>query len=508
MITENQINGKILEKDDLTISTLFKGTHDITNLNFAHIAVPFNTLLDPSVLLDQKIAAIRNLDKNEFFWTIRRFLQSVYFNLQSKNKETEGIFVRESLDGQNYELMDFAKHLLTLFNDQIAPTIVSNLILLIYFKRRKFKSFKNLIDVIVETNIFEDETQEHSETKDQAEKITENSSLHQNTKSSGKESLDFKTEYTKNKFSHSSGKFKHQNTKNPNSGVDNRDKFRSFSSDQKSFQKREQKDFSYKKKFYGSEDGRNFKKGQNFQKNFTNENNDETETDAFLPPNRKKRSNRKKKHNDFTKNFHKMPAQGFKQGFNQQLTPLQKDKITFHAFKSIKFFLNEQFAECKNGLCELFKFEQIWKREKVKNEFFTMLKISAFLENGTHLKLNESFSGKHLPRNFSQDDNRIDNLINKSKQFDLTYFLNHTDPLIGRNFFIVSVRNLVKFCYDNFRDENKLQLSFIKAAFMVRGINGNDWYFYLLKAIELGKIRGYVALKQELLVFSPERPFP
>lgn len=425
MITENQINTKIHEKDDLTISTLFKrNAPDLTHLNFQMISEPFNYLLNPQIESLKKLTFLNQLS-NHFFYTKRRIIYKAYYT-----------------NPNSQHLLELAKHLLTLFNDDICRPVTSNLILLIYMKTRKFKAMSNLIDVVEEMRIYQSNINQDIESVKE-DIVEEKEIIHKNT---------YKT--------------------NPN----------------------------------------NFNKSNKYKKpNKSNSNKYNSDNHNEFNPDKKK--NKKNTRPFFTRDNYK-PTNSQTELKNSKV--LQKDRIIFLFFQSLNNFLNSQYGICQEKLKILFQFETIRKIDKIKNEIELLMKMCHFLTakpNSSNLNTNNinisSYSDFDSNKDINKDLNKhINVLLKNAAHFNLKILLPHTDSLIGLSLFHIAVRNLLNFCHEHFATDSKLNLSIVKALFYIKEVKGDEWFFYTLKCVEKGLVKGYLSVNREVMVFSRVDPFP
>lgn len=164
----------------------------------------------------------------------------------------------------------------------------------------------------------------------------------------------------------------------------------------------------------------------------------------------------------------------------------------------------------------------------------------------------ESISNQHFDSKFDISKNQNLNVekpvfpflisfLNNSSKFEISYFLPYTDCHIGLSLFHLSVVNMLQFLVEHLSSDNLetalgdnpkltvktsdslnsitcdnsatkksqlISLSKIRALFHIKGVHGDEWFFYLLKTIETGLVRGYVSINKGVLVCSAVEIFP
>lgn len=503
MRTEDLINQKIIERDDFTLSTLFKPNIFLSKIDSSILMPPFNRLIqkekkENKTAIDYKemIEIIKEIDIN-FYFVKRR----VIMNCRHCS-----------------ETIEMVKYLSNLFNEDFFRPVVGNLLLFFYLKVENFQLFSNLIAVIDELNIFEKENQIKSPTDNanqddrelnERNRVMRTTNFNNDTlydKVKKKEEITCSTSEIQLSNTFLNNKID-QITKNSNKKSFFKDRTKDFHNIGLKFQSKKNKfndDLKHKFKYK-----HNLIEKSKWNTNFSGKNLDQLEQDHFFIPFKsksihstftsddedsirsKKLSKRNKKDKFNRKKYHKS-ENNYINCYNSNIKVFQKDKIIFMTFKAYSYFYNKNYKKAEFFLEKLLKFKILRERKIICNEIIELYSVTTFIND------KNNFCYSPILRNLMC-------LVQKCKLNELQHF---TDSVVGFDFFMKAVRNLVKFCYEQFSFDHKLELKWIKAGFVLNGFCDDDWIFYLFKIITNGLIKGYVSMNKEVLVFSKTDPFP
>lgn len=352
MVTEDLINQKIIEKDDLVLSTLFKNIHPIQKIDSSKLINPFNILLS--------LQKVENKNLNHYKLMIK----------ESQSLEKKYFFVkRRILSNIRYsnENIEIIEYLSDLFNQDYCRPIIANLMLLMYFRIKNFKSMINLVDVISELDIFG--------LKDQDTKKFESH------------------DEEKNKFK------LHDQEKNKLHDQD-KIKFKLHDQDQDQYQEKIKKWKKKDKKIF----------------------NDDEKNNISSSWDRKKFTKKSKRNFPGKKNYHKEidyhKESEFFYDLNTKIFP--KDKLIFLFFKGISEFKNKNYKESEIIFKKILKFNLIKNKINFLNKILEIYSIITFLNDTFYFSKNNNL--KFIMSNINKCNLKIINNFN-DQIFGIDFFL-------------------------------------------------------------------------------------
>lgn len=177
---------------------------------------------------------------------------------------------------------------------------------------------------------------------------------------------------------------------------------------------------------------------------------------------------------------------------NEEDKIFRKDKMIFYVFKAIVAFKNEKFTEAESLFRVLVQHKSLQKRKNVIKELKDLFGVTLFMNDKNGVCVN-------------QEINSLMSLVKKCKLKEIS---ESNDRIVGVNFFLLTVRNLILFCYEQFSKDHKLELKWLKSAFVLNGVDEDEWIFFVLKAVSNGRIKGNISVNRELMIFSKTDPFP
>ncbi|KRH93750.1 hypothetical protein M153_5940003404 [Pseudoloma neurophilia] len=469
MLTESQVNEKLAEGNDQTLSLLFQKGFRVAHLRLNFINEPFRSLLkryrpeflengtpDPKnfplnmsikwlqIINQHLLNDLRTLNK-DYPMTCRKILYSLLpliLNLTNSN-----ILSHNQLPIQNENKSPIDSLLITLngiFNEGILRAPIANLLIACYLKLKRYKMMGNLIEVVQEIGIFY--------------KVKQDSDVNSNLNS----------QTFTNQMPQSS--LKRNQTKN----ITN-----SFEKSKNPFDKKFEK--------WEKKPDKNWKKSNTL-------------------PERKQPNN-----------FQNPETSPKKQEFTT------KDQLIFSYFLCIHHFLHFNYKEC-HKISSILMDRVPEKMKILKNEIVIMGTLAQAL-------CNRKMTTNNLRREIKTDD-FLKPLLKNAYRFNISHFLPFLDGHIGLSFFHLSIVESLKFLVHNFASDNLqvalgeisqqqnqqndpenkksqlLALSKIKALFFIKGIKGDEWFFYLTKILEKGLVRGYISINKGVLVCSAVEIFP
>lgn len=169
-----------------------------------------------------------------------------------------------------------------------------------------------------------------------------------------------------------------------------------------------------------------------------------------------------------------------------------KDTLIFSAFKATVLFKTYKFSESEKYLKMLLNYRSIQRNKSVYSQLKCMLCVTLFVKD----------------RNVCCDDHEINTLMCMVRKCRLRDIARSNDRIVGTYFYFLTVRNLIRFCYREYGSHHKLEMGWLRSAFVLNGVAEDECIFLIMQTICKGYVKGYVSVSRDVVVFSKVDPFP